>query len=216
MLIQRKCLLTLLSVLIVAVIASSSMVSSGASTQKIIVQNIELSPKVANIGENVRVKANIRNTGKNSTTFNVKAFVGASAVEEFKDVTISPQDTFSLMFTVNTSSLSEGKYPVEILVEESAIEQQKVFDLGTIAVGQENSELENSAGLNMLYMLPVVPIVAVVCFVVWKRRRNTSQEDKMPKDLLPNLLNEVLNFEEKVDAGVAETKNSSNDKGYVC
>lgn len=68
----------------------------------------------------------------------------------------------------------------------------------------------------MLYLLRVIPIVAVVYFVVWKRRRNTSQEYKIPKDLLPNLLNEVLNFEEKVYAAVAETKNSSNDKGYVC
>jgi len=200
--------------------ASSSLVSAGAPTHKLVVQNMDISPKVAKIGENVRVKANIRNNGNTATTCNVKALIAESTVEELKEITIPPQDTFCLMFTVNTSSLAEGKYPLDIIIEE-ATSEQTVIQSGTIVVNQENSEqnnsqLENSSALNMLYLLPIIPIGAVVSFVVWKRRRNNSHEDEMPKDLLPNLLNEVLNFEEKVDAGAAETKNSSNDKSYVC
>jgi hypothetical protein len=217
-LIQRKCSLTLFAVLIVFVIATSSLVSAGTSPHKLTLQNIKISPKVARIGENVRVEADIRNIGKNTTVCDVTAFVGESVVEEFKGITIPSHDSHFLLFTINTSSLPEGEYSVDIVVEEASSEEA-IFDLGTIAIEQTTQEQatgeqESYAGLNVLYLLAVFPLGAIVAFVVWKRRRSSAHAEESPEDLLPNLLNEVLNFEENVEKG-AEKTTASDDKSYI-
>ena len=123
------------------------------------------------------------------------------------------------MFSVNTSSLSEGKYPVEVIVEEETNEQN-VYDLGIVDIGQEIpgpdvSDQEISAGTNMLYLVPVIPIGAVVSFVVWKKRKSNEKEEKTTKEILPELLNEVLNFEEKVEGEAAKNSNPSGGKEYI-
>jgi hypothetical protein len=223
-LIRRKCSLSLFAVLVVLVIATSSLVSAGTPTHQLTVQNMKISPEVARIGENVRVEANIRNIGKNTTICDVTAFIGESVVKEFEGITISPHDSYFLRFTINTSSLPEGEYSVDMVVEEASSEEA-IFDLGTIAVEQATpeqatpeqttKEQESYAGSNMLYLLAGFPLGATVGFVVWKRRRNSAQGEKSPENLLPNLLNEVLNFEENVEKGAEQKKTSSDSKNYI-
>ena len=217
-LIQRKCSLTLFAVLIAFVIATPSLVSAGAPSQQLTLQNIKISPKIAEIGENVRVEAYIRNVGRNTTVCDITAFVGESVVEEFKGISIPSHDSYFLLFRINTSALPEGEYSVDIVVEEASSEEA-IFDLGTMTIEettqeQTTGEQASYAGLNMLYLLAVLPLGAAVAFVVWKRRRNSAHEEEMPEKLLPNLLNEVLNFEEKVEKG-AEKTTASDDKSYI-
>ena len=187
-------------------------------TDKLLVQNVEISPRVATIGESVRIKANMRNTGRSTIKCDAKAFVGESVVEEFKGIIIPPGETFSLMFLVSNSSLKEGTNPVDMIVEEGS-SGQSIYDLGSIQVQQDVQQggLESGifAGFNMLYLLAIFPLGGAVTFFVWKRRSKKNQADKLSKDLLPNLLNEVLNFEENAEAGAAKTKNSSGDTSYV-
>jgi len=219
--IRGKPSLTLLSLLVTIVIGASLFeyaLSAPDESGKLLVQNVEISPKVAKAGESVRVKANLKNIGKSTKNCNAKALVGESVIEEFKEITIPPGGTVPLMFTLNSSSLNEGSHAVELLIEESS--EQEIFDLGTIEVTpenvkQENGLQENSVGFNMLYLLPVIPIIAVIAFIVWKRRKSDMPEEKMSKDLLPNLLNEVLNFEENVENGVAKNTDESKSQSYV-
>jgi hypothetical protein len=214
--------LTLLSLLVAIVIVTSILDSARGASDGLVIQNVEISPRVAKIGENVTVNAKIRNTGKNTTNCNITTYVGKSVVEELKEITISPQNTIPLMFTVNTNSLQEGNYAIETIIEQT-LNEQAIFDLGTITVAQESYALGQGAkaiggeaSFNMLYLLPVFPVGAVVSFFALKRRRSKRKEDKLSEDLLPNLLNEVLNFEGKVETGVVKNKKSSNDKSYVC
>jgi len=233
-LIQRKRSLTLLTVLIAFIIATPSLVSAGAPSHKLTLQNIKISPKIAKIGENVRVEADIRNIGKNTTVCDVTAFVGESVIEEFKGISISSHDSHSLLFTIDTSSLPEGKYSVDMVVQEASSEEA-TFDLGTIAIEQTTQEQpapeqtipeqttpeqttgqqESYAGLNVLYLLAVFPLGAAVAFVAWKRQRKSAQGEESPEKLLPNLLNEVLNFEENVEKGAEKTTASADSKNYI-
>ncbi len=216
---KGKLSITLLSLLVFLIIAYSILDSAMGYNDKLVVQNVDISPRIAKIGESVRVKANMRNAGKSTKNCDIKALVCESVVEEFKGIIISPGETVSLLFAVNTSSLNEGSNPVDIIVEDES-SQPTIFDLGTIQVQQEDVQRGGgdpviSGGFNMLYLLAIFPLGATVAFFVWKRRSSKNQEDKMSKDLLPNLLNEVLNFEENMEAGAGKTKNSSSDTSYV-
>jgi hypothetical protein len=219
MLTKNKHSLSLLSLLFVIIVISSVLDCAICQPDKIEILNVEISPKVAEIGQNVKVTANIRNFGKQKKTCDVKACFGDYVVEELNGITIPPQDNYALMFSMNTSSLSEGKYPVEVIIEEET-DGQKTFDLGIVSVGQEIvgeevSDQEISAGTDLLYLIPIVPIGAVVSFVVWKKRKSNEEEDKTTKEMLPELLNEVLNFEEKVEGKAAQNSNSSCGKEYI-
>ena len=216
---KNKQSLSLLSLLFAIVVVSSVLDCAICQPDKIQVQNVEISPKIAEIGQNVRVTANIRNFGKQKKTCDVKACFGDYVVEELNEITIPPQDNYAFMFSVNTSSLSEGKYPVEVIIEEETNEQN-AFDLGIVSVGQEIpgqevSDQEISAGTDLLYLIPIIPIGAVVSFVVWKKRKRNEEEDKTTKEMLPELLNEVLNFEEKGEGKAAKNSNSSGGKEYI-
>ena len=218
----------LLSVLIAIVIIASFLNCAMAAPKKLVVQNVEIYPKVVKLGENVRVKAKLRNTGRNTIKGNAKALVGESVVEEFEEITIPPQDTVPLLFTVNTSSLYEGDYVVDLVVEHASSEQssseESIFDLGTLTIDSENAEPGSSgmetveqdgyAGFGVLCLLSVFPVGGVVSFFVWKRQRGKSKEAKLSEDLLPNLLNEVLNFEENVET--ASKNKIPADRNYVC
>ncbi|UCF44729.1 MAG: hypothetical protein JSW44_02835 [Candidatus Bathyarchaeota archaeon] len=214
MLIQTKLSKTLLSLLIIVVIATSIFDNARGARDGFVVQNVEISPKVARNGENVRVKANLRNLENKTKKCCITAFVGESVVEELKEITFSPQETIPLVFTVNTTSLPQGNNAIDVVVEQPT-SKQEIFDLGNIVVAQETVKPENIAGFNMLYLLPVLPVGAVVSFFVWKRRRNKGKEEKAQENLLPNLLNEVLNFEEKAETEAEKNKNSSDAKNYI-
>lgn len=214
MLAKKKHSLSLLSLLFVIIVVSSILDCAICQPNKILVNNVEISPKNAEIGQNVRVSAQLKNVGKDKKTCKIKACFGECVVEEFEEITIPPQDEYDFMFSVNTSSLSEGKYPVEVIVEEETNEQN-VYDLGIVDVGQEIPGPDVSAGTNMLYLVPVIPIGAVVSFVVWKKRKSNEKEEKTTKEILPELLNEVLNFEEKVEGEAAKNSNPSGGKEYI-
>ena len=219
MLTKNKHSLSLLSLLFVIIVISSVLNCATCELDKIVVQNVEISPKVVEIGQNVKVSANIKNIGKNKKICDVKACIGDCVVKELKGITIPAQDDYGFMFSMNTSSLSEGKYPVEVIIEEETNEQN-AFDLGIVSVGQEIPgqevlDQEISTGSDMLYLIPIIPIGAVVSFVVWKKRKSNEKEEKMTKEMLPELLNEVLNFEEKVEGKAAENSNPSGGKEYI-
>ena len=214
--IKGKPSLTLLSLLVVIVIGVSLFECATCApnkSEKLLVQNVEISPKVASPGESVRVKANLKNIGKSTKNCYAKAFVGEFVIEEFEEITIEPGETIPLMFTLNSSFLNEGSNAVDLLIEESS--EQEIFDLGNIEVTPENVEQENSVGFNMLYLLPLIPVTAVIAFILCKRRKSDIPEEKMSKDLLPNLLNEVLNFEENGENGVAKDTDPSKSQSYV-
>ena len=237
MLIQRKHSSTLISLLVALVIVTSVLVCAQAVPQKLVVQKMEVSPNEVSIGEVVTVEAEIRNKGKNTTTCNVIAYVGEFPVEELDGITIPPRDSFSLLFTIDTSALQEGAYVIDIVVEQAESEEE-VFDLGTLAVWQEfvepetieqetieqetieqetiepeTTEQEINASSNMLYLLLVFPAGAAVAFLVWRSRRNNKIDDEMAGELLPKLLKETLDVGGKAEAG--ENKNSPFDKSYI-
>ena len=214
---QKKHSLTAISLLLTIVIISSILNCAMGHGDRLFIQNRDVYPTVAKIGDIVKVSVNIRNNGEDHKKCNFKAYVRGSVVEERKDIKVLPQTTFPILFTFNTSSLPEGKHPVEAIIEQTSSEQAK-FDLGTITVEQEELMQDSaiSVNSNIFYLLAVLPVGAVVSFFVWKRRRNKRKEDAMPEGLLPNLLNEVLNFEENVETGAVKNENSSNDKSYVC
>jgi len=214
MLTKKKNSLSLLSLLFVIIVVSSILDCAICAPDKIEILNVEISPKTVEIGQKVRVTANIKNFGKEKKTCDVKACFGDCVVEELNGITIPPQDIYAFMFSVNTSSLSEGKYPVEVIIEEET-EEQNAFELGIVSVGQEIPGQEVSAGTDMLYLVPVIPIGAVVSFVVWKKRKSNEKEEKTTKEILPELLNEVLNFEEKVEGEAAKNSNPSGGKEYI-
>jgi len=204
----------MLSLFIAIVIATSVLANVKAAKDGLVVQNVEISPKIARNGEGVRVKANLRNLENKTKNCCVTAFVGESVVEELKEITLSPHDTISLLFTVNTSALPQGNNPIDLIVEQPT-SKQDIFDLGNIVVAQETLEQKSNAGFNTLYLVPILPVAAIVSFFVWKRKRKKRKEQKLPEELLPNLLNEVLNFEEKMETGAEKNKNSSDDKSYI-
>ena len=214
MLIRTKLSRTVLSLFVAIVIVTSILATVKGAKEGFIVQNVEISPKVAATGEDVRVKANLRNMENKTKSCCITAFIGESIVEEPKEITFSPQETIALLFTVNTSALPEGQNSIDLVVEQPTNEQE-IYDLGNIVVAQRNVEPESFAISNVLYLIPIFLIGAVVSFLVWNRKRKKINEQKLPEDLLPNLLNEVLNFEEKMEAGVEKTKSPSDDKNYI-
>ncbi|MCW4054767.1 MAG: hypothetical protein NWE84_07625 [Candidatus Bathyarchaeota archaeon] len=219
MLIQTKLSRTVLSLFVAAVIVTSILATAKGTKDGFVVQNVQISPKVATNGENVRVKANLRNMENKTKNCCITAFVGESVVEEPKEITFSAQETISLLFTVNTSALPEGQNSIDLVVEQPT-NKQEIFDLGNIVVAQENVEQESVeqeslAISNVLYLIPIFLIGAVVSFLVCSRKRKKIIEQKLPEDLLPNLLNQVLNFEEKVEEGAEKTKSPSDDRNYI-
>jgi hypothetical protein len=214
MLTVKKRSLTVLSLVAAIVIVASILENAKGARDRFVVQNGEISPKVAKNGENVRVKANLRNLENKTKNCCVTAFVGESVVGELKEITFSPQETVPLVFNVNTSSLTPGNHAIDVVVEQP-MSKQEILDLGNIVVAQETVEQEGFAVSNMFYLLPVFLVGALVSFFVWKRERKRRKEEKLSEELLPNLLNEVLNFEEKMETGAEKTKNSSDDKNYI-
>ena len=196
MLIQRKHSLTLLSLLIAIIIFTSVLVGARAAPQELVVQKVTVSPKVVKIGETVTVEAEIRNKGKNTTTCNIIAYVGEYLVEEFNGITIPARDSFSLLFTIDTSFLEWGDYVIDVVVEQA--ESEEVFDLETISVWQEfveeeptetetpeqepteteTAEQEIGAGFDMFYLLLGLPAGAAVTFFVWRWRRTSRRRSR--------------------------------------
>ena len=176
-----------------------------------VVQDAEIAPAVAKIGEPVSIGVTIKNVGKNATRCNVTAYCGDCVVEGTQEVTIASQTSVPLFFRLNTSYLSTGVYSVEILVEKES-GNQKIFDCGVITIEQDDptSASSVSPALSTLpYLLPVVPAGATASVLVLRKRRNKSQEPEIAEGELPNMLNEILKFEKKVET------ETPDDKKYI-
>lgn len=176
----------------------------------LVVQDVEISPVVAKIGELVGIGVTIKNVGKNATRCNVTVFCGDSVVEGVQEIMVDSQTPVPLFFELNTSSMSAGVYSIEILVEETS-GQQKIFDLGIITIEQDdltNADVKLHACLP--YLLPVVPAGAAASILVMRKRSKKSQDPVIPKEQLPHVLNEILKFEEKVETEIPD------DTKYIC
>ena len=114
--------------------------------------------------------------------------------------------------------MSTGVYSVEILVEEES-GKQEIFDCGVITIEQDDltpadvadpgSSSASSAYSTLPYLLPVVPAGATASLLVLRKRRNKSQEPAIAEGQLPNMLNEILKFEKKVET------ETPDDKKYI-
>ena len=181
----------------------------------LVVQDAEISPAVAKIGELVNIDVTIKNVGRNATRCNVTAFCGDCVVEGIQEVTIASQTSVPLFFELNTSYLSTGVYSIEILVEEKS-GQQKIFDCGIITIEQDDlttadvtdpgPSSTSPAYSNLPYLLPVVSAGATASILILRKRRNKSQEPAIPKGQLPHMLNEILKFEKKVETEIPDDK----------
>ena len=200
----------------------------------LVVQNAEISPAVAKIGELVGIGVTIKNVGKNAVRCNVTLFCG-DCIVGIQEVDIDSKTSVPLFFELNTSFISAGVYSIEVLVEKPS-GQQKIFDLGTIPIDQNdliapdgtepetipidqdglvtpdltdpNPSSTNPVYSSMLYLLPVVPAGAAATVLVLRKRRNKSQDPAIPKEQLPHMLNEILKFEEKVELDFADSSDS--------
>lgn len=203
----------------------------------LVMQDAEVSPRIAKIGEIVSIGVTTKNVGNNATRCNVTAFCG-DCIVGVQEINVVAKSSLPLIFQFNTSLISAGVYSIEILVEKPS-GQQKIFDLGTITLDQDGltppdvpepptipidqPDLTIPDGMepkpspttpvssNLLYLLPVVPAGAVASIVVLRKQRKKSQDPVVPNVELPNILNEILKFEDKVEEGI-----SDEEKKYIC
>lgn len=179
------------------------------------VQDVEIAPAVAKIGELVRFNMNIKNNGKNTTSCNVTTYCGDCVVGIQEIPTIAPQASIPLSFLLNTSNLSSGVYSLEVLIEKPS-GSQKIFDLGNITIEQDDltttdvtdprPSSTSPAYSTLPYLLPVVPAGATASILILRKRRNKSQDPATPKGQLPHMLNEILKFEKKVETEIPDDK----------
>jgi hypothetical protein len=196
-----------------------------ADASGLLVQNVEINPAVAEIGEHVSVKMTIRNTQRNDTCCNVTLCCGDCVVGT-KKINIARQSSVPISFKLNTSLMSTGVYSIELIVEDPS-GQQKIFDLGSIPIEEEDAtapdvtepepndvvdlEPKSATYFNWQFLLPIAPVGAAATILVMRKQRNKNQEPVVPKAELPHMLNEILKFEEEVEAGI-----SNENKKYIC
>lgn len=213
------CFILLIGVLTLAFFLKSARAESG-----LVVQDAEIVPAVAKVGELVSIGMSIKNVGKNTMSCNVTTFCGDCIVGIQEISTIAPKASIPLSFQLNTSNLSTGVYSIEVLIENPS-GQQQIYDLGTITIEQDalttpedvtEPKLSSTspAYSNWLYLLPVVPVGAAASVLILRKRRNKSQGPAIPTRQLPYMLNEVLKFEEKVERGTQKT--IEHEKEYIC
>ena len=134
-----------------------------ADISGLLVQNAEINPAVAEIGEHVSVKMKIRNIQRNDKCCNVTLFCGDCVVET-KKVNIAHQSSVPMCFELNTSLMSTGVYSIEVLIEEPS-GQQKIFDLGSIPIEEANAtapDVTDPEPLPMVHELLKLPNCLVV------------------------------------------------------
>ncbi|MEM2971290.1 MAG: CARDB domain-containing protein [Candidatus Bathyarchaeia archaeon] len=186
------------------------------------VQNVEINPTVAKIGEIVNINMRIKNTG-NNTSCNVTAFCGDCLVGVQEISAIAKGSVASLSFKLNTSIMASGIYSIEALIEKPSGEQ-KIFDLGAVTIEQDEPNTlviepkpnpPSSVNPDWLLLLPAGVAVASIPALIWWKWRGKSRDSVISTEKLPLLFNEILKFEEKVEEGVRNTFSRDKEK-YVC
>ncbi len=196
-----------------------------ADVSGLLVQNTEITPAVAEIGEHVSIKIMIRNIQRNDTFCNVTLFCGDCVVGT-KKINIPHQSSVPVCFTLKTGSMSAGVFSIELLVEEPS-GQQKTFYLGSIPMEEagatapdvvepepnEASDLEASGSsyFNWQFLIPIAPVGATATVLVLRKQRNKKQDSVAVEEQLPQMFNEILKFEGEIESGI-----SDENKRYIC
>ena len=214
-------------VLLVGLLAVAFFFLKGAraDVSGLLMQNTEINPAVAQIGEHVSIKLTMRNVQRNDTCCNVTLFCGDCIVDT-KKINIPKQSSVPMCFGLNTSSMSAGVYSIEVLVEEPS-GQQKIFYVGSIPIEEagattpeatepepnEAADLEPSgaAYFNWQFLLPIAPVGATATVLVLRKQRNKKQDQVAPEEQLPHMFNEILKFEGEIESGISE-----ENKRYIC
>jgi len=180
----------------------------------LVLQDSKISPTVVKVGEIVYIDIKIKNVRKNTTQCNVTAFCGDYFVG-IHELTINPKTSVHLFFELNTSHISADVYYIKVFVEET-LGQQKIFDVGTITIEQNDLIIPDvpeptpnattQVYYNLLHLLPLIPSGAAAWLLVQQKKRNKSQDSVISEGKLPHLLNEVLKFEKKVETEVLDGK----------
>lgn len=192
------------------------------------VQNVEINPTVAKIGELVSINMRIKNTGDN-TSCNVTAFCGDCLVGVQEISAIAKGSVISLSFKLNTSVMASGIYSIEALIEKPSGEQ-KIFNLGAVTIERDEPNTlviepkpsppsppssPSFVHPNWLLLLPAGVAVASIPALIWWKWRGKSRDSIISTEKLPLLFNEILKFEEKIEEGVRNTFSRDKEK-YVC
>lgn len=206
-------------------ILALSLHSVRADSFGLIVQDTEIVPAVAKVGELVNVNVTIKNVGKNTTSCNVTTFCGDCVVGIRETFTVASQASVPLSFKLETSNLSTGNYSIEALIKKSSGEQ-KIFDLGNLTIEQDaptipeevtepqpgstNPETTPAATivhsdwqhvLLLVVLLLVVPAGAISSMLVMVKPRNGSQT---PAECTPEMKKLEKEFEKQFGFGKAK------------
>jgi hypothetical protein len=107
----------------------------------LLVQHVEINPKVAELGETVSIEFDIKNTEKNITSCTVSAFC-RDCILETQEITVGAKSSTTLFFELDTSCMGTGVYSIEALIEIPS-GGQKTFNLGSIPIEENNTTEED-------------------------------------------------------------------------
>jgi hypothetical protein len=107
----------------------------------LLVQHVEINPKVAKLGETVSITFDIKSNEKNITTCTVSAFC-EDCILGTQEITVGAKSSTTLFFELDTSYMYTGVYSIEALIEISS-SGQKTFNLGNIQIEANNTIEEN-------------------------------------------------------------------------
>jgi hypothetical protein len=113
----------------------------------LLVQHVEINPKVAELGETVSIEFDIKNTEKNITSCTVSAFC-RDCILETQEITVGAKSSITLFFELDTSCMGTGVYSIETLIEISS-GGQKTFNLGNIPIEENTTEDDNTTEEDM-------------------------------------------------------------------
>lgn len=130
-------------VLMVALLSFSLLFPMVAKADNfgLLVQHVEINPKVAELGETVGIEFDIKSTEKNITSCTVSAFCG-DRILGTQEITVGAKSSITLFFELDTSCMGTGVYSIEALIEISS-SGQKTFNLGNIPIEENNTTEED-------------------------------------------------------------------------
>jgi hypothetical protein len=125
----------LILLFIILTISLILLSSTKAGKFGIEVQDVEINPAVAIIGDLVRIKLNIINTERNNINCKITAFCGDSALDTV-ETKVGWLSSIPLSFELDTGCMSSGVYSIEAIVEADS-GQQKLFSLGYFSADEK-------------------------------------------------------------------------------
>ena len=188
-----KTIVFLVSLLSISLFLPISFAGSGDFG--LLIQNIDINPKSAILGDTITIKFNIKNNDNNTVSCLVTSYCGGSCIDT-QEVTTSSRSEGPLFFKLSTTTLNAGNYSIESLIQTSA-GQQKTFNLGNIQVNSNsptpnsptpnsptpNSPTPNSIGSvvsdsgfsSILFLILAILAGALALGLILKRRKGKNQ-----------------------------------------